>query len=953
MSYPQEIYPRVHAASPIPNHENTKKSLFERLRSIIEVPKSVSSSSIQPPCTTPKTNESAYNHSEVVPEAFSPSQLTKNDRQCSGHCASHTDWVRCSSSDPYHLPDDTQDPRHNKFDQRSSETQQLEPGLGIESQATEAQNRPQTSISEAIVEDHKPSSQFVSTQDDPDQPDSNGVLFLLDTRVESSAGDLTFRAKNESLSIPHDAVDASDPAEATSLAMPGEDSEAVSAIMRPVIESDITDASDIFIASPGTLSVGHEVSKSLDLLAQSHQDTAADMITDTLDNETTLTEGILIEPPHGRDLVFALDSDVPSPLTTENLFATDFQNDSDSTDLELAIRAAASEQNTAEDVPNALPNDEIITSLLDTSHNKNTLDLPSSQSDVNAEPQRQDVDVGILSPSVCSQHLAISDGSVPQPPVSDLEQSRQQSIDNLGAWTDIGAKPASSALVCEDTTTRTQLQDRLSAESEPDTAPMLLDAMDYSCVATEPLRDTADDSSVSPSSLDGLLCDKQGDVEILSDAPPLEEPNCQHADPELASEARKEETQITDDAEEHALQSVTTGASDKFASPLAITDVSWLPPMSSPPASSPPIPSSSPDLLFSSSPPRTSDYTPPSSPPPAPCYAMDVDKPANFKESGRPEKHVLQDPMAEDTNVGGLDDERHGKRQKLDVQTPSATPQPKRPTATFHQEQKRKLKTPFRSPLLNPDAALHGVDAVYASGKARPKPVRIASPSNLSVRPTMESKTGVPKTDDLLTAVAKDYTQNAAKQFRSPLAAQGTARVAPASSGVGALPTIQALQSKVQALKQAIKINQGDGDDDDALEALASKWKTAAREVAWAVWDTVKDLDPGSNAAQTKTGWLDEEYDAPKKQADKAGGSDSGGRSGRVKYEGFDRGWGWDEDGKSDDAHDAQVRGVTDEREEEETQVPQHTLGTMLRHLGIDPETLGWDEDEGDFVDPE
>ena len=36
---------------------------------------------------------------------------------------------------------------------------------------------------------------------------------------------------------------------------------------------------------------------------------------------------------------------------------------------------------------------------------------------------------------------------------------------------------------------------------------------------------------------------------------------------------------------------------------------------------------------------------------------------------------------------------------------------------------------------------------------------------------------------------------------------------------------------------------------------------------------------------------------------------------------------------------------------EDEKPLAQHTLGVMLRRLGIDPATLGWDEEEGDFVD--
>ena len=46
--------------------------------------------------------------------------------------------------------------------------------------------------------------------------------------------------------------------------------------------------------------------------------------------------------------------------------------------------------------------------------------------------------------------------------------------------------------------------------------------------------------------------------------------------------------------------------------------------------------------------------------------------------------------------------------------------------------------------------------------------------------------------------------------------------------------------------------------------------------------------------------------------------------------------------------------GVGDEERaeaKEEPAVVHHTLGVMLRRMGIDPDTLGWDEEEGDFVD--
>jgi hypothetical protein len=37
--------------------------------------------------------------------------------------------------------------------------------------------------------------------------------------------------------------------------------------------------------------------------------------------------------------------------------------------------------------------------------------------------------------------------------------------------------------------------------------------------------------------------------------------------------------------------------------------------------------------------------------------------------------------------------------------------------------------------------------------------------------------------------------------------------------------------------------------------------------------------------------------------------------------------------------------------EEDEPPVPEDTMSVMLRKMGIDPTTLGWDEGEGEFMD--
>ncbi|KZT12928.1 uncharacterized protein LAESUDRAFT_689915 [Laetiporus sulphureus 93-53] len=169
-------------------------------------------------------------------------------------------------------------------------------------------------------------------------------------------------------------------------------------------------------------------------------------------------------------------------------------------------------------------------------------------------------------------------------------------------------------------------------------------------------------------------------------------------------------------------------------------------------------------------------------------------------------------------------------------------------------------------------------------------------------------------------------------------------RNGPAMSNVQAIAKICSLQAKLQTLKQAVRIkNSANGDEDEELEQLVSKWTAVGREVAWAVWDTVKDLDPGESmhvgTGSFAAGW----------------GFDEGAGSSRSNPS-VTRAWGWEEDVKgpangSGGGEDQEDSHAVDEAEDETDTAPKHTLGTMLRHLGIAPETLGWDENEGDFVD--
>ena len=163
-------------------------------------------------------------------------------------------------------------------------------------------------------------------------------------------------------------------------------------------------------------------------------------------------------------------------------------------------------------------------------------------------------------------------------------------------------------------------------------------------------------------------------------------------------------------------------------------------------------------------------------------------------------------------------------------------------------------------------------------------------------------------------------TQRASAQFKSPLSAVAASDTGNRRRVVSASPNVQTLQLRLQTLKRAIKIrNDGEG---EKLERLVKKWTDVAREVAWEVWSVVKDnvrevsnLDGRRGALQSNWGWADEDKTGAGADAEKLGGE------GEVLSE------------------------------DDEPTVPEDTMSAMLRKLGVDPGTMGWDEDEGEFMD--
>lgn len=217
-----------------------------------------------------------------------------------------------------------------------------------------------------------------------------------------------------------------------------------------------------------------------------------------------------------------------------------------------------------------------------------------------------------------------------------------------------------------------------------------------------------------------------------------------------------------------------------------------------------------------------------------------------------------------------------------------------------------KLVTPFRTP-----SAI--VPKVLSSKKEN---IDVKTVSTSFRKPSQISSKPIPNFP---------VSSKAASQFKSPTAASSVV------SRSGLSPSIPALEQKLQTLNRAVKILRSD--DSEELERLTAKWVQAGRDVAWDVWALVKDNVTGSNSV---TG---------------------------TRKRGYEENWGWEErvsktQRGGDERHLAwatepekfyrednigQLESDLEERGEE-------SLGTMLRQLGIAPETLGWSEEEGDFV---
>ncbi|KAK0467961.1 uncharacterized protein EV420DRAFT_437245 [Desarmillaria tabescens] len=260
-------------------------------------------------------------------------------------------------------------------------------------------------------------------------------------------------------------------------------------------------------------------------------------------------------------------------------------------------------------------------------------------------------------------------------------------------------------------------------------------------------------------------------------------------------------------------------------------------------------------------------------------------------------------------------------------------PGPKRPTVMSHLQQRKKFSTPFRSPLIKKEND-HPVSPLPA----------VTKPSFSAVKTIVRSE--VKSVEHVLNDPKKKHrTVRAAAQFKSPLSAAASSNVIPS---VRMTPTIQSLERQVQILRRAVKVKK-DGEE-ELLESLAKRWTEAAREVAWELWDLVKD-----NGTNEAGGWGNT-WDRPKTKRgfeDSWGWEDKGDQK-RLKTE---NSWGWDEPQKKEGEEDEdQMQGVESHGEDgdtggEEEGKPENTVGLMLRQFGIAPDTLGWNEEDGMFAE--
>ncbi|KAG8930882.1 hypothetical protein FRC01_002132 [Tulasnella sp. 417] len=288
--------------------------------------------------------------------------------------------------------------------------------------------------------------------------------------------------------------------------------------------------------------------------------------------------------------------------------------------------------------------------------------------------------------------------------------------------------------------------------------------------------------------------------------------------------------------------------------------------------------------------------------------------------------------------------------QPMSSQPKEASPEilkrPLLPEDTRKGEPPSKKRRPNTNPYLDLSLAHSSVRTPFKppTMKKKEDPSPMAGPSKPGPRPqkafavaALTSTMGPPQTPSgaLLSTKKKPRLSGVAAPFKSPLIRSSNDPTPASPRDSASRHTIAALEQRLQLLKQAHKIK-SEGSV-EKLEQLTQKWTNVARSAAEDLWQLVRDA--GSVGGE-----------------DTRGDDDWGYAGEKGKRTDANRNWGWDVEDKreddeeqyypvdGDDAGDAMEEG-TEEKQKE------WNLGAMLESMGIPPETLGWNAEEGEFID--
>jgi len=313
------------------------------------------------------------------------------------------------------------------------------------------------------------------------------------------------------------------------------------------------------------------------------------------------------------------------------------------------------------------------------------------------------------------------------------------------------------------------------------------------------------------------------------------------------------------------------------------------------------------------------------------------------QQPAHPARELTIEPGPSDSDPGGSTLKPRQTSQK------NVVPNPKRPTLAGVKLQQKKLSRPFRSPVVHPPVRLAPKPPTTSSEPlvSSANSVHLKEISGIAIKP---AATVAASSSQPVDTKIKHRTARASAQFKSPLSSAASVNSDEAAL-VRLTPTIQSLERKLQLLRRALKVREDV--EEEALEGLASKWTEAGREAALEVWDAVKDnaSGEGSSGMSDKKG--------KKRAIEENWGWDDSGDTKKTKTGEEKQGnWGWDvvpvsEHGRDEDHAEADEEVTSDGQQEDDgsEDTAQPTIGTMLLQLGIAPETLGWNEEEGTFVD--